>query len=141
MARNYGAKQIIVADEASESANPGLEERPVRKRLVIAAACILALPLLFSPSQNPTSPPAFSIVALAGHSTAGTWCECGSPGCICDPGENPFGQSAGPVSDRNGRSLNQGATSARAARTSALDFGSSALLLALAFFVWTRFRA
>jgi hypothetical protein len=126
----------------SESANPAMEEQPVRKRLVIAAVCILALPLLFSTSQSEklTSPAAFSTVALAGHTVIGGWCDCGTPGCICDPGEQG-GNRATPVSDQNGRSLDQGSTSASARRTSGFDLGSSALMLALAFFVWTRFRA
>lgn len=30
--------------------------------------------------------------ALGGHTVAGgNWCQCGSPGCICDPGETPQG--------------------------------------------------
>ena len=115
----------------------------MRKRLVFAALCILAVPLLFASSENAklTSPTPFAPVALAGHTIYGGWCECGPPGCACDPGELPIGQSASLVSDRNGRSLNQGATSASAGQTSGLDLGSSALMLALAFFVWTRFRA
>ena len=114
------------------------------KRIVVAAACILALPLLFSPSQNQklTNPTAFSTVALAGHTNVGGWCECGAEGCLCDPGEIPVGGlSASPVSDRNGRSLNQGASPASADRSQGFDFGSSALMLALAFLVWARLRA
>ena len=88
----------------------------MRKRIVFAALCILAVPPLFSPSQNDklTSPAPFATVALAGRTIVGSWCECGAPGCICDPGENPVsGQSASPVSERNGRSLNQGPTPVR----------------------------
>jgi hypothetical protein len=115
----------------------------MRKRLVFAALCILAVPLLFASSENDKliSSVPFATVALAGHTIVGQWCECGAPGCICDPGEEPIGQSARPVSDRNGRSSNHGATSTSAGRTSGLDFASSALMLALALFVWTRLRA
>ena len=28
-----------------------------------------------------------SLPVIAGHTVSGGWCECGSPGCICDPGE------------------------------------------------------
>jgi hypothetical protein len=111
----------------------------MRKRLVFAAVCILAVPSLFSSSQNDKlmGPLPFVTVAMAGHTTAGGWCECSAPGCICDPGEDPRGQSASNMSDRNGRSLNQGTTSG----TVRFDFGSSALMLALAFFLWTRLRS
>ncbi|MEK6322100.1 MAG: hypothetical protein AABN33_10490 [Acidobacteriota bacterium] len=114
----------------------------MRKRLVFAALCMLAVPPLFSPSQNDQliSSAPFATVALAGHTIAGSWCECGAPGCICDPGEEPGGQSAKPVSDKANGSLNQGATPRRGA-FSGLDFGSGALMLALAFFLWARLRA
>jgi hypothetical protein len=113
------------------------------KRIFACLFVTAVLPLIASPTQDSSiNPVPFATVAYAGHTlSGGGWCECGAPGCICDPGEGRGGLSAGRVSDRNGRSLNQGATSARAAQTSALDFGSSALLLALAFFVWTRFLA
>src|SRR6185369_2704507 len=126
----------------SESANATLEE-PVRKRIVFAAVCILALPLLFSPFPNDglTSPSASSVVAVAGHNNMGNFCDCGTPGCICDPGEQPIGQRVPLVSDRNGQSRNQGAPSGSAGRTPGFDLGSSALMLALAFFLWARFRA
>ena len=36
-----------------------------------------------------------SFPSFAGHhSVGGGYCECGAPGCICDPGENPRGSSA-----------------------------------------------
>ena len=111
------------------------------KRFLIAAVCILALPLLFSTSQNENLiSPVCSSVAFAGHNVYGNYCDCGAPGCICDPGEQPIGQKAGPVSDRN-QSRNQGATSGSAGRTLGFDLGSGALMLALAFFAWARFRA
>ena len=111
------------------------------KRFLFAAISILALPLLFSASQHENLiSPASSLVAFAGHNTYGGWCECGAPGCICDPGES-IGQKAGPVSDRNGHARNQGATSGSVGRTLGFDLGSGALMLALAFLVWTRFRA
>jgi len=127
---------------ASESANATLEE-PVKKRLVIAAVCILALPLLLSPFPNEglTSSAASSVVALAGHTNVGNWCECGTADCLCDPGEHPIGQRVPLVSERNGKSRNQDASSGNAGRTPGFDLGSSALMLALAFFAWARFRA
>jgi hypothetical protein len=108
-------------------------------------ACLFitaVLPLMASPTQNSsTSPAPSATVAYAGHTSMGSWCECGAPGCICDPGEVRTTQSVSPVSDRNGRSLNQGPTPVRGHRTSEFDFGSSALMVALAFLLWTRMRA
>jgi hypothetical protein len=37
-----------------------------------------------------------SIPAFAGHSLPGGWCECGAPGCQCDPGEVPPGGQPNP---------------------------------------------
>ena len=101
----------------------------MRKRLVIAAACILALPLVFSTSQSgqATHPTAFSMVALAGHSHIGGWCECGTPACICDPGESGGNLNARPTDEQ--RDFVPG------------DSGAGFLMLALAFFLWTRLRA
>ncbi|MEK6301049.1 MAG: hypothetical protein AABO41_10035 [Acidobacteriota bacterium] len=115
----------------------------MRKRLVIAAVCILALPLFFSASQTEKSSNAnpFATSALAGHSTMGGWCGCGTEACICDPGEEPGGNSTTPASDPIKKSSIHGATSANAGRTTGLDFGSSALMFALAFLLWTRLRA
>jgi len=28
-----------------------------------------------------------SVAVFAGHTLQGGWCDCGSPGCICEPGE------------------------------------------------------
>jgi hypothetical protein len=30
----------------------------------------------------------------AGHNIAGGYCECGAPGCICEPGETSLGSRA-----------------------------------------------
>jgi hypothetical protein len=120
----------------SESANPTLEEQLVRKRLVFAAACILALPLLFSAAQSEklTNPAPFSTVAFAGHTNMGNWCECGSLGCLCDPGE--IGGSSKPAPAKGsskGKGVNQGSAPE-------VDVASGLLTLALAFLFWLRMR-
>jgi hypothetical protein len=114
----------------------------VKKRFVFAAFCILCLPLLFSTSQSEkiTDQNPFATVALAGHTNVGNWCDCGAPGCMCDPGENPGGNSARPVSDNN-ESSDQGLSPIRAHSRSGLDFGTGTLILALALFLWVRLRA
>ena len=113
----------------------------MKKRLVFAALCILAVPALFSTFQNVKlmSAAPFGTVALAGHTMAGGWCECGAPGgCICDPGEVPGGNRATPVSDD--KSSDQGLSPIRAHSHSGSDLGTGTLLLALALFLWARLR-
>jgi hypothetical protein len=114
----------------------------MRKRLVLAAFCILAVPALFSPSQNGKliGPTPFPLVAIAGHTTVGGWCQCGTPGCACDPGEDPGGNSARPVTDNN-ESSDQGLSPIRTHSRSGFDFGPGTLRWALALFVWARLRA
>lgn len=114
----------------------------MRTRFVLAAACIIAFPLLFSTFQGSklTSPPPFSTVALAGHTMLGGWCDCGAPGCLCDPGETPGGNRATPVTDKN-ESSDQGLSPIRARSHSGSDLGTGTLVLALALFVWARLRA
>jgi len=117
----------------------------MRTRLVLAAVCILALPLWFSasPSDRPITSVAFGTVAYAGHTTGGNApCVCGcSYDCVCDPGEEHQNciKSAGAVSDEV--SVHQGASPIRAHSRSGYDLGSGALMLALALFVWARLRA
>lgn len=72
----------------------------MKSRLFVAMLSILILPLFagVTTSQNGANP-VNSSVAFAGHLASGGWCECCSPGCICDPGEDPNCQSANPISD------------------------------------------
>jgi hypothetical protein len=91
----------------------------------------------FSTSRydNTNSAP-FVTVAIAGHTAAGNYCECGAPGCICDPGEEMRGHSASTVKD----SSLENSRKTKLGRASGLDFGTTAFLLGLAFFMWSRFR-
>jgi len=108
---------------------------------MLAAVCILALPLWFSPSPEDklTNLAPFATVAYAGHTLGGEFCQCGTPGCICDPGE--VGLSNRPVSDQPEKASNQGASPIRTHSRSGFDFGTGALMLALALLVWVRLRA
>ena len=68
----------------------------MRTRLLLAAVCMLTLPLWFSasPGQRQTNSAPFTTVAFAGHTTSGgDWCGCGAHACIRDPGETPGGNS------------------------------------------------
>ena len=105
-------------------------------RLAMTAVCLLALPLFFSPSKSNkvTVSAPFVTIALAGHTLVGSWCQCGTADCICDPDE----QSARPAPDpapirHSGR--------AKAVHAENIDLGTGAFLIALALFVLSRFRA
>ncbi|MEK6304622.1 MAG: hypothetical protein AABO41_28395 [Acidobacteriota bacterium] len=111
------------------------------KKLLLTAICLLVLPVFSSPSseRGQKDAVAFQSVVFAGRTLLGGWCQCGSDGCFCDPGEQPGGNSA-TSANPNKKFSNQGTTPASAERTSGFDFGSGALMLALAFFLWTRLR-
>jgi hypothetical protein len=109
-----------------------MEESPVRKRFVIVAFCIFALPLVPAslPSENPNLAPAFATVALAGHNNMGGKCDCGTGGgCICDPGELPALRTA----PHGSGGVKQGAAPD-------LDPVSAILVLALVGLLWLRLR-
>ena len=115
----------------------------MRTRLLLAAICILTLPILFSSftDNKLTNSTPFATVAIAGH-IVGTsvYCECeqGNSACICDPGETPKGAHRGnrAISDATDRDV----SSIGEAPTPDLDFGTGAMLLALVVFAWARYR-
>ena len=110
----------------------------MRIRLLLAAVCIFILPFVFSPSDKLGTAP-FATVAFAGHTLGGEWCGCGPLGCLCDPGEIPGANGATPVTDN--KSSDQRPSPVRAHPGSGFDFGTGALILALALFMWQRLRA
>jgi hypothetical protein len=71
--------------------------------------------------------------ALAGHGHLGGWCQCGTPNCICDPGEEPGGNLV--INDGAGEIAGEPSGPAD------IDYGSGTLILALFLFVWVRVRA
>lgn len=112
----------------------------MKTRFLLAAVCILILPICFSPSKGEKlmgSTP-FATVAIAGHTIYGNWCECGTTGCICEPGEGTGVKSARPITDASTVQPNPEPT---AGRVSEPDFGAGALLIAFALFMWTRLRS
>src|SRR5688572_27978432 len=98
---------------------------------------LLALPMWFSTCKgvNTNSAP-FVAVAVAGHTSTGNWCECGAPGCICLPGEEQTGHAVKPKKDASPENKR----TPRSGRVYKLDFGTTAFLLGLALFMWSRFR-
>ncbi len=55
------------------------------------------------------------VPAFAGHSLPGGYCDCGAPGCICDPGESPLGNRVNEPGEPN--------------RDKPADLGSESLLV------------
>ena len=114
----------------------------MRLRLVFASFFIFALPILFPASPNPEYDLQYGSVAFAGHtSPSGRWCECGSAGCICDPGEVPPGGQGLTVAGST-ESNNQTATSIPSNQAESVDLGSGLLAaLAVAVTLWLKMRA
>jgi len=59
------------------------------KRMFACLLLILVVPIItafLQPGASCNAP--FASTALAGHTLAGGFCQCGCPGCFCDPGEN-----------------------------------------------------
>jgi hypothetical protein len=85
-------------------------------------------------------------IAFAGHTTAGgragEWCQCGCAYCRCDPGESQMDcQQLNRVTPADGDAVDHGTAPTGKGRHSGLDFGSSALMLAAALWLWARLRA
>ena len=85
--------------------------------------------------DNSNNPAPFATVALAGHTSSGGFCACGTSGCICDPGEQPVDGLAVAPSDGSDDygSVNQDSAPD-------IDLASGALVMALAFLFWFRMR-
>ena len=111
------------------------------KRILACLFIVAALPLLASTAHHRSAHSVpFVSVAFAGHVIGGgSYCTCGCPTCICDPGEPIMscGQG-GPMRAAPGKDANQDTAPVGKGATSQLDFGTGALMLALAFFVWAR---
>lgn len=104
----------------------------MRKRLILAAVCILALPFGFSPSPGDKTINAtpYTAIALAGHAmSGGRYCDCNNPES-CTSG----------LAVRTGDSTMQGdgATQPNATQDDlAAGFGVALLMLTL----WLKLRA
>lgn len=58
------------------------------KRMFACSLLILVVPIItasLQPTSKSNAP--FASIALAGHTLAGGFCQCGCPACFCDPGE------------------------------------------------------
>ena len=107
------------------------------KRIFACALVMAVLPLMASPTQNSPTNASLATVAYAGHAIpSGGWCQCGEPGCICDPGEILGATTTG---GENDGSSDQGLPPAP--KGSGFDFGTGTLIFALALSLWARLRA
>jgi hypothetical protein len=61
----------------------------MRKKLLAVSIIIFALPLAAASTRNGTIGSPYSTIAYAGRTLGGGYCDCPSPGCICEPGEAP----------------------------------------------------
>jgi hypothetical protein len=90
---------------------------------------VLASPLMVSVNNHQDTSPSASMVAYAGRTVAGgTFCTCGDPDCVTEPGECGNNHSATVAS---GGDTTTSATS--------IDSGAGVMLLAFVLLLWMRF--
>lgn len=113
------------------------------KKMLVSTLCMLALPVCFSFNAEQKVSTPFSAVAVAGHlASTGAYCTCGSSDdCICGPGERSMNLVGAPTSDKPAAKTMTQATKGHATNQGGLDFASGALMFAIAFMLWIRFRA
>ena len=107
------------------------------KRIFACSFLILAVPIITATLQSGANSNApFASIAFAGHTVAGGYCQCGCPGCICDPGENIDmclpGAKDTPGSDENSTSAPE--------RSSQSDVPAAALFIGTGLLIWKRIR-
>ena len=107
------------------------------KRFVACSVLILVAPIvaaMLQPGANSNAP--FASTAYAGHTLAGGYCECGCPGCICDPGEQielclPDARDGSPAVAK---------TTGNPAQHSQSDVPAAALFIGTGLLIWKRIR-
>jgi hypothetical protein len=103
------------------------------KRLFACSLLILAVPIITATLQPGASSNApFASTAFAGHTVTGGFCQCGCPGCICDPGEEIDMCFPGAKDGIN-------ATDAPA-RSSQSDVPAAAFFVGTGLLIWKRIR-
>jgi hypothetical protein len=95
------------ANVSSAPANPLKEETVLKKSLLVAALLFIACFPSLSPSKRGTVPPPYPIIAVAGHTSQGSYCEDGTPGCISGDlrSANPARKNAASPSQSSGKGL------------------------------------
>jgi len=107
------------------------------KRIFACSLLILVVPIItatLQPGANSNSP--FASTAFAGHTTAGTHCQCGCPGCICDPGEQ-IDMCIPGAKDTLGNDVN---STGAPVQSSHSDVPAAALFIGTGLLIWKRIR-
>ena len=107
------------------------------KRIFACSLLILAVPIITATLQPGASSNApFASTAFAGHTTTGSWCDCGCPGCICDPGEQIEMCLPG-AKDVGGNAVTP---TGEPARSSQSEVPAAALFVGTGLLIWKRIR-
>ena len=107
------------------------------KRIFACSLLILAVPIITATLQPGASSNApFASTAFAGHTTLGGWCQCGCPGCICDPDEQ-IDMCIPGAKDAEGIALNPTGTPARSSQS---DVPAAAFFVGTGLLIWKRIR-
>ena len=111
------------------------------KKMLLVAFCILFLPMLASTSHSKNSSVSSpAVVAYAGHAQPGgeACSPCGGcTRCICYPGED----SSAPPCTNQAITPSDDKLSGRGTPSPNADYGTGALIVALALMFWLRLRA
>lgn len=108
------------------------------KRIFACSLLMLALPIISATLQSGTnSNLPFASTALAGHTLSGGWCECGCPGCICDPGEQIEMCLPG-AKDIQGKPVNAPDAPAPSSQS---EVPAAALFIGTGLLIWKRIRS
>ena len=104
------------------------------KRLLACSLLILGAPIIAAvlhTGESRNAPLVSS--AFAGHTLGGGYCQCGCPGCICDPGE----QLEMCLPDRKEMAAKQAGTPAQPSQS---DVPAAALFVGTGLLIWKRIR-
>ena len=107
------------------------------KRIFACSLLILAVPIITATLQPGSSSNApFASTAFAGHTTLGGWCQCGCPGCICDPGEETW-LCMSEAKDAEVVTVNPTGAPVRSSQS---DVPAAALFIGTGLLIWKRIR-
>ena len=107
------------------------------KRIFACSLLIIAFPIITATLQSGGSGNTpFASNAFAGHTTTGTYCQCGCPGCICDPGEQ-IDMCIPGAKETHGSDVN---STGAPVRSSHSDVPAAALFIGTGLLIWKRIR-
>ncbi len=107
------------------------------KRIFACSLMIIAFPIITATLQSGGSGNTpFASNAFAGHTTTGGYCQCGCPGCICDPGEQ-IDMCIPGAKDTLGNDVN---STGAPVQSSHSDVPAAALFIGTGLLIWKRIR-